>query len=43
MTGAGVEMKPMGLYFSEICRKKTVQSVLWTRERREGEYNVLGF
>ena len=33
MTGAGVEMKPIGLYFSEMCRKNTVQSALC--ERRE--------
>ena len=31
VTGAGVWMKPMGLYFSEMCRKKTVQSALWER------------
>ena len=35
VTGAGVEMKPMGLYFSEMWRKKTVQSALWSSGKRE--------
>ena len=28
VTGDGVRMKPMALYFSEMCRKNTVQSAL---------------